>query len=143
MIDVQKKLAEDLNKIFNLKRVVFDVIGNNIEQDILICEIREDKSKYAKKGNQHVVISGVVGFRGQNVNNPLGYMKDRLAQAKNEDLQYFRFTNTTRKESTLFIGQSFATQTLEFTYTRDVPYDVVTKKIEFKDLIFRIFGKGN
>ena len=121
----EKKLADDLQAIFNVKKIVYDSPGEAAEQDCLFIEVEnswitvKDKRAMAK-------VSGSAIMFGQNDKLKFGFFSKAIAQAPKEitkNLFFSDFEENTKRARNL-VQRSFS-----FVYFFDSQYDPETGTI--------------
>lgn len=122
----REQLTNDCLAIFDLKKVVFDDIGEDKEQDVLYINITDVKERF-NDGYAFFRVRGTIGTIGLTDKNRYGYLFDRVKQFAKRDsdniLERFRFW-AKEKDIKFATMNSFYTKTeLDFMYSVKVAYD--------------------
>lgn len=106
----EKKLAETMKEIFDVKEVTFDTPGDSREQNILWIEIEQPKFTFADK-KVKALVTGKGTMYGRNDALTYGYFSKCIAKADNaltKDLFFSDFeTNSNRFRDIVERGFSF------------------------------------
>lgn len=134
----QAKLVEDLQKIFEVKKVKFQSLDEAIEQDVIYCDI-ESVRESAFFGSFHFYVTGTLGINGQReFGNRYGYLIGRARQNSKEGkdiMERFKFWRPVQNVKYPDY-QDFILQTqIRFTYSITIDYDPAKKA---KGMILKI-----
>lgn len=126
----REQLTNDCLAIFDLKKVVFDDIGEDKEQDVLYINIADVKESYGD-GYAFFRVTGTIGTIGLTDKNRYGYLFDRVKQFAKRDtnhiLERFRFWPK-EKDIKFATMNSFYTKTeVSFMYSIKLEYDPTEK----------------
>lgn len=126
----REQLTNDCLAIFDLKKVVFDDIGEDKEQDVLYINITDVKENF-NDGYAFFRVTGTLGTIGLTDKNRYGYLFDRVKQFSKRDvdniLDRFRFWPK-EKDIKFATMNSFYTKTeIGFMYSVKVAYDPAEK----------------
>lgn len=124
------QLINDCLAIFDLKKVVFDDIGEDKEQDVLYINVSDVKQKF-NDGQAFFRVTGTIGTIGLTDKNKYGYLLDRVKQFSKRDtdniLERFRFWPR-EKDIKFATMNSFYTKTeVNFIYSIKLEYDPAEK----------------
>lgn len=121
----EKQLEEKFQKIFEVKKVTFDVPGESQEQGCLFVEI-EDSRNTIKDGRERAKVTGNAVMLARSEALPFGFFSKAIAKASpsdTKDLFFFDFeVNTRRYRDKVQRGFSFV-------YFFDGQYDPETGSI--------------
>lgn len=124
------QLTNDCLAIFQLKKVVFDDIGEDKEQDVLYINITDVKEKFSE-GYAFFRVTGTIGTIGLTDKNRYGYLMDRLKQFAKRDndniLDRFRFWRAERDIKFATMNSFYTKTELGFMYSLKLEYDPASK----------------
>lgn len=124
------QLTNDCLAIFQLKKVVFDDIGEDKEQDVLYINITDVKEKFSE-GYAFFRVTGTIGTIGLTDKNRYGYLMDRLKQFAKRDndniLDRFRFWRAERDIKFATMNSFYTKTELGFMYSLKLEYDPAFK----------------
>lgn len=80
----EKSLADKLKRIFDLKKVTFDLPGDAQEQECIFIEVKTSASRVKDKKST-ANVTGAVRIFCNSEKMPYGYVTKRIVEAKPED----------------------------------------------------------
>lgn len=115
-------LEADLKKILDIKKVKFESLDLESEQEVIICDI--DRVKYGKQGKDMTCrVSGRIGIKSDKARITNGFIHKRFAL--NPDGKSLRFWISANEENEKFtkLNNYFTKYTVEFIYWWKTEYN--------------------
>lgn len=126
----REQLTDDCLAIFDLKKVVFDDIGEDKEQDVLYINISDVKQNFGA-GYAFFRVRGTIGTIGLTDKNRYGYLFDRVKQFAKGDsnniLDRFKFWPSERDIKFATMNSFYTKTEINFIYSIKLPYDPAEK----------------
>ena len=125
----EKKLIEDLTRIFEVHKVKFQSLDTAIEQDCLYCDI-ENVKENLDYGKAHFLVTGTLGIVGQRFSGyKYGYLMDRIRAAEKQGfpcLKNFLFWRQNEPINWTFEDNILQSR-IRFKYSVSLNYDPAQK----------------
>lgn len=106
----EKQLADDLHRIFKVKKVTYNQISESAEQECLFVEVENVKNTISPP-NQRAMVTGTAVMVGQNDKLPFGFYSKAIQEAGHDLTKSFFFydleSNTRRYQNIVQRGFSF------------------------------------
>lgn len=126
----EKKLAEQVQKIFGISKVSFDTSGDSQEQEGIFIEISQARTR-AKPSRQIAHVVGIIHVFAASNKLPYGFFAKAIEAAKPEDKRGFFFYNFEENKGTF---RNIAQRSVGFQYLFDSQYDPAIGSIQTVNL---------
>lgn len=122
----EKRLEEQIRKIFDFPKVTFDSPGESQEQEGVFIEIVKARTG-AKPGRQIAHVVGVLHVFAASNKLPYGYFMKRIEAASAEDKRGFFFYNFEENKGKY---RNIVERSVGFQYLFDSQYDPAVGRIQ-------------
>lgn len=111
-------LSAKFRKMFEVKKVVFDMPGESLEQDVLFVEVTLNKNSI-RDGRAFAKVTGKVHMNAEAEKLPFGYFAKNIQLNADDakDLFFYDFEENTR------LYENIVQRSVSFVYFFNVQYD--------------------
>lgn len=136
-----KDLIRDLQKIFGLKKVVFSSVEYGAEQDVLFCDIANERNR-PNNGFYYFRVTGQIGFNAQYGNTKKGWFHYKWLASRYENKSRLQIGGNEYNATFSFMNKFFCKSRIDFVYTIKVPFNPSKKTKGFIAKIINLLNKG-
>lgn len=122
----EKKLQEQVQKIFSLKKVTFDAPGESQEQEAAFIQIENAKTR-VKDGREIAQVAGTIRVFAPSNKLPYGFFAKQIDKASAEDRRGFFFHSFEENKGKF---RNIVERSVQFQYLFDSQYDPALGSIE-------------